>query len=253
MTKKGSRWLAWSGTGWPRLWRERSRSDTIIDRSRRSPDNTTQTFPDTEPLSKVGPEIPLPVSLRSYAVGQSQNNALSVGAWSAWGVSGERGQTEAWSAPGGSDISGPGDICRITAVSSPRPLQQLIRLGLALVCSLQGPLSPLAGHIQEPEVNKTTKCLIENLETNDLLSESNYTDRCCFSLLWIIFPLKFICMKFASSCPKEREIWLSNCKTFIFILQFVLSWSYLEDRWALALGHVMCNAASVRPGLCNAV
>lgn len=86
MTKTGSCWLAWSGTGWPRLWRERSQSDTIIDRSRRSPDNTTQTFPDTEPLSKVGLEIPLPVSLRSYAVGQSQNNALSVGAWSAWGV-----------------------------------------------------------------------------------------------------------------------------------------------------------------------
>ena len=59
-----------------------------------SPDNTTQTFPDTEPLSKVGLEIPLPVSLRSYAVGQSQNNALSVGAGSAWGVSSEREDTD---------------------------------------------------------------------------------------------------------------------------------------------------------------
>ena len=54
---------------------------------------------------------------------------------------------------------------------SPRPLQQLILVGLALVCSLQG---PLAGHIQEPEVNKTTKYLIDYLETIDLLSESKY-------------------------------------------------------------------------------
>ena len=54
---------------------------------------------------------------------------------------------------------------------SPRPLQQLILVGLALVCSLQG---PLAGHIQEPEVNKTTKYLTDNLETIDLLSESKY-------------------------------------------------------------------------------
>ena len=54
---------------------------------------------------------------------------------------------------------------------SPRPLQQLILVGLALVCSLQG---PLAGHIQEPEVNKTTKYLIDYLKTIDLLSESKY-------------------------------------------------------------------------------
>ena len=88
-----------------------------------------------------------------------------------------RTQTEAWSDPGGSDISDPGDICRITAVSSlsPRPLQQLILVGLALVSSLQGPVCPLAGHIQEPEVNKTTKYLTDYLETIDLLSESKYS------------------------------------------------------------------------------
>ena len=67
---------------------------------------------------------------------------------------------------------------------SPRPLQQLILVGLALVCSLQG---PLAGHIQEPEVNKTTKYLIDNLETQLICSVSQNTDR-CFPLLAIIFP-----------------------------------------------------------------
>ena len=54
------------------------------------------------------------------------------------------------------------------------------------------------------------------------------------------FPLKIclheVCISFYL---KEGEFWLLNCKIYIFILQFVLSWSYLEDRWALVLGHVM--------------
>ena len=74
---------------------------------------------------------------------------------------------------------------------SPRPLQQLILVGLALVSSLQGPLCPLAGHIQEPEVNKITKYLTDNLETIDLLSESKYS--WMFSRFLDYFPLK-ICL-----------------------------------------------------------
>ena len=59
------------------------------------------------------------------------------------------------------------EFCRITAVSSPWSLVTAAAdPGLALVSA-----GPLAGQ-EPPEVNKTTKILVDYLDTNILLSES---------------------------------------------------------------------------------
>ena len=235
--------------GWPALvraglgseWeRSRSRSDTIIDPSRRS--LTTQTFPDTEPapepVSKVGARDSPP---SHYAVTQWARVKTTPCQWSPVGLAirwtVRRVRHWVWSvvSTGGGETSvtrGPWlvqDHCSVLTTAAADHWAWL-------------PAGPTgrsySGAARGQQNKKNTHW--DYLDTDVLLSESKYSFGCFpppFYVDFVPFENLFACClniliwKRRNLATKSWNLYLSGT--------LCLSWSDLEDRWALVLGHVM--------------
>ena len=127
------------------------------------PDNTDFPWPGARASEEQGRSQRFPsLSLRSYAVGQSQNNALlSVASGEAVSVVTRGSEGIVWGVVSGQDIqtSVIRELCRITAVSSPWSLVTAAAdPGLALVSA-----GPLAGHIQRSTKQQKYSLIISTL------------------------------------------------------------------------------------------
>ena len=101
---------------------------------------------------------------------------------------------------------------------------------------------PLSGHIQEPpEVNKTTENLDNWNQMVFSVSQNTVTfvDVPVYHLIGFSSPWKFICMLFEYSLLKGEEKTFPRKTSRYLCRNLCLSWSDLEDRWALALVLVM--------------
>ena len=231
--------------GWPALvraglgseWeRSRSRSDTIIDPSRRS--LTTQTFPDTEPapepepVSKVGArDSPPTTQLRSGP--ESKQRPVSGYQWG-WPSGGQWRDTGCGQHWGRWDISDPGAVTSAGSLQCPHHCSSW-SLGLA-PCRAHWPVI----FRSRQRSTKQEKNSLRYLDTDVLLSESKYSFGCFpppFYVDFVPFGNLFACClniliwKRRNLATKSWNLFLSGT--------LCLSWSDLEDRWALVLGHVM--------------
>ena len=237
--------------GWPALvraglgseWeRSRSQSDTIIDPSR-SQSLTTQTFPDTEPapepVSKVGARDSPP---SHYAVTQWARVKTTPCQWPPvglairWTVS----RHWVWSVVCTlRDISDPGAVTTAGSLQCPHHCSSW-SLGLGLApCRAHWPVRFTS---RQRSTKQEKSWNWDYLDTDVLLSESKYSFGCfprTFHLDFVPFGNLFACC-LNILVWKRREKFGNKVMESLFFWQYLcLSWSDLEDRWALVLGHVM--------------
>ena len=247
--------------GWPALvraglgseWeRSRSRSDTIIDPSRRS--LTTQTFPDTEPapepepVSKVGArDSPPTTQLRSGP--ESKQRPVSGYQWG-WPSGGQWRDTGCGQHWGRWDISDPGAVTSAGSLQCPHHCSSW-SLGLA-PCRAHWPVifrSRQRSTKQEKHSLRLSRhwCFAQWVKIQFWMFSPSILCRLCS--LW-----KFVCMLFEYSYLKEKKFGNKVMEPlFFWHFVFILKWS----RGQMSPGARSCNAASVRPGrrciTCNAV